>query len=209
MNASAARLPHLLLDLGDVLVTVDVPRALAHLARLTGLPEARVEAALFGSGLKRAFDLGQIGPRAFWDGFAELSGSRPPFLAFAAAYTDMFEPIPEVQKAVRSLRELGHATFLLSNTDPLHLGYCRARWPLVATMDATIASFDIQVLKPDPRFFDLALARLGLDPAECLFVDDRADNVAAAAGRGIAVHHAEDGAGTASRLLALGGGLPC
>jgi 2-haloacid dehalogenase len=41
------------------------------------------------------------------------------------------------------------------------------------------------VMKPDPRFFKLALERFGLVPEETLFTDDKAENVAAAVKLGV------------------------
>ena len=44
------------------------------------------------------------------------------------------------------------------------------------------------MIKPDPAIFRLALERFGIDPARCLFIDDRADNIAAAQTFGINGH---------------------
>ena len=41
-------------------------------------------------------------------------------------------------------------------------------------------------VKPEPRIYEILLERYGLDPAETLFIDDRAANIAAAEGLGIA-----------------------
>ena len=41
------------------------------------------------------------------------------------------------------------------------------------------------VIKPDPEYFQRALERLGLQPDEVVFIDDRPDNTAAAVALGI------------------------
>jgi putative hydrolase of the HAD superfamily len=73
-----------------------------------------------------------------------------------------------------------------SNTDPLH-------WQVlgddilaagVAAADVFV-SFRLGVEKPDPRFFARALAAAGLDAKDVVYLDDRADNVAAARGLGV------------------------
>ncbi len=49
------------------------------------------------------------------------------------------------------------------------------------------------VNKPDPRAFELALTRMGTDPARVLFVDDHAANVSAAQELGLsAVLHRDN-----------------
>ena len=40
-------------------------------------------------------------------------------------------------------------------------------------------------MKPERRIYGILLDRYGLDPAETLFIDDRAANIEAAAGVGI------------------------
>lgn len=51
-----------------------------------------------------------------------------------------------------------------------------------------VVSGDEKLVKPDPAIFALALRRFGLPPGEALFVDDRADNVAAAEAAGMIGH---------------------
>jgi putative hydrolase of the HAD superfamily len=42
------------------------------------------------------------------------------------------------------------------------------------------------VLKPDPRIYELATDRLGIDASECLFVDDQPGNITGAEAVGMA-----------------------
>jgi HAD superfamily hydrolase (TIGR01509 family) len=45
------------------------------------------------------------------------------------------------------------------------------------------------MVKPQPEIFDLLLQRFDLDPAQTLFIDDRKENVEAAALKGINTVH--------------------
>lgn len=47
---------------------------------------------------------------------------------------------------------------------------------------------ELGVAKPDPRVFHIALERVGVEPEESFFVDDRPDNVAAAVNLGMHGH---------------------
>jgi HAD superfamily hydrolase (TIGR01509 family) len=60
------------------------------------------------------------------------------------------------------------------------------------------------VRKPDPRAYAGAAETLGVHPARCVFVDDRADNVAAAEAVGMTGIVFDDAAGLRARLEALG-----
>ena len=46
-------------------------------------------------------------------------------------------------------------------------------------------SADYGLLKPDKAFFDTAISHFGLRAEECLFIDDREDNVQGAAEAGV------------------------
>ena len=48
--------------------------------------------------------------------------------------------------------------------------------PLAGTLDETIFSCDVGVSKPDPRIYEIACERLEVEPAECLFVGDGAND---------------------------------
>lgn len=49
-----------------------------------------------------------------------------------------------------------------------------------ALFDAIVLSCDIGVIKPHEAAFRIAAERLGVGPSECVFVDDRPENVAVA-----------------------------
>ncbi len=55
-----------------------------------------------------------------------------------------------------------------------------------------------RVIKPEPRIYEIVLERTGLEPADLLFVDDSAANIAAAAAMGFHVHHFTDPAAAAA-----------
>ncbi|QEU91887.1 HAD-IA family hydrolase [Streptomyces kanamyceticus] len=52
-------------------------------------------------------------------------------------------------------------------------------------VDDVISSADLGIVKPDRRIYETAAERAGVAPARCLFVDDRQENVDAAAALGM------------------------
>ena len=91
----------------------------------------------------------------------------------------------EVWTLAARFRAAGGRTALLSNSGPEVMARVRADHPLEARFDAVVISCEVGLAKPDPRIFRLCLERLGLPADAALFVDDRADNVEAAAGVGL------------------------
>jgi putative hydrolase of the HAD superfamily len=63
--------------------------------------------------------------------------------------------------------------------------YRITRFQLITIFDAFFSSCYLGVRKPDRRIYQVALDILQRDPEDCLFIDDRVENVAAAASLGI------------------------
>jgi epoxide hydrolase-like predicted phosphatase len=99
----------------------------------------------------------------------------------------------------RRLRAAGVPTGMLSNS--WGGGYPRELFPEL--FDVVVISSDVGMRKPEPRIFQHAAGLLGLRPAECIFIDDIAANVAAAEQVGFTgvLHRGPDG--TAERIAEL------
>lgn len=107
----------------------------------------------------------------------------------------------EVWALATDFRAAGGRTAFLSNSGTEVMARVRADRPLERLFDAVVISCEVGLSKPDPRIYRLCLDRLGLDAADTLFVDDRADNIAGAAGVGLETLHFE-GPGALARLQA-------
>ncbi|MFI1172393.1 HAD family hydrolase [Streptomyces melanogenes] len=67
-------------------------------------------------------------------------------------------------------------------------------------VEQIVYSHEIGVSKPDPQAFAVTCARLGVRPADCLFIDDFAPNIEAAQDAGMHGHLFEDNARTIARI---------
>jgi putative hydrolase of the HAD superfamily len=107
----------------------------------------------------------------------------------------------EMLDLIRELRERGIRTSLLSNSWGVRNDYPRHLFGEL--FDDVVISGEVGMRKPEERIFQLALTRLGLPAAECVFVDDVEGNVVAAQALGLlAVHHSEP-VSTRAALLEL------
>ena len=73
---------------------------------------------------------------------------------------------------------------MLSDAMPSILKFM-AQWGLLQLFDAAVISTQVGAIKPNPRMYAAILSALGADPAECLFVDDRVDNLKGALAAGM------------------------
>jgi len=97
----------------------------------------------------------------------------------------MFADLALYEDSMTSLVTRAHAagvrTGLLSNS--WGNDYDRTDWHEM--FDAVVISGEVGMRKPEPEIFELALVRIGLPAAECVFVDDMAHNVVAARQAGL------------------------
>lgn len=134
---------------------------------------------------------------------AALAPRPPDAEALRAAWLDMFEPEPRMLALAARLRAT-HGVYLLSNVGELHWAKLRRDHRMHEVGHDAIASYLTGFMKPDPAIYLEAERRFGLEPARTVFIDDRAENVAAARDRGWqAVHHTDVDA-TFRALRALG-----
>jgi putative hydrolase of the HAD superfamily len=86
-----------------------------------------------------------------------------------------FRPYPDVEPALRALRDAGIRLVIASNWDcslPDWLGPTG----LLELVDGIVTSADAGRAKPDPAVFRLALELAGAEPAEALHVGDSLEN---------------------------------
>ncbi|GAA1164188.1 hypothetical protein GCM10009630_72950 [Kribbella jejuensis] len=99
-----------------------------------------------------------------------------------------FEHQPAMAALVRRINQRGIRTALLSNS--WGNTYPRDTWD--GMFDDIVISGEVGLRKPEPEIFRLAAGRLGLEPAECVFVDDLQLNVDGARAVGMtAILHTE------------------
>jgi FMN phosphatase YigB (HAD superfamily) len=79
----------------------------------------------------------------------------------------------------------GHQLVLASNTDPIHFSYAVQHFPVLQRFDRYFLSYEMGLLKPEPEFFLRLLRELDIHPGDCVFIDDRAENVESARSIGI------------------------
>lgn len=95
-------------------------------------------------------------------------------------------------EAVRRARAAGVRTGLISNSWG---GTTYDRVAVDGLFDAVVISGEVGLHKPQPEIFELGAERIGVPPAECVFVDDLRENCAGAEAVGMTaiLHRGADG----------------
>ncbi len=105
---------------------------------------------------------------------------------------------------LRALRKRGVAVFALTNFGAETFDYALTQFDFLNEFDRAYVSGKLGLIKPDPALYAYVEGDCGIAPDRLLFVDDRPENIVAAARRGWRVHQFESASGFAARLVAEG-----
>jgi putative hydrolase of the HAD superfamily len=194
----------LLLDFGGVL-TSDFFGSIDDYCQRLGLPRGRFRALVTtdpaGTALYHRVERGEISQARFERELGALLGVAPDGLV--AGLLAGLRPDPQMVEAVARARKAGIRVGVITNSwgtapyDPYE-GY-----QLNERFDALVVSGEVGIRKPDPAIYRLAADKLGVPPSRCVFVDDVAANLPAAAELGMATVHHVDSSTTVAELERL------
>lgn len=101
------------------------------------------------------------------------------------AYVSPNTPNPEMLALLSELKERGVVLAILSNSIPITTA--KVREDLAGVFDVEIFSDEVGLRKPDPRIWEMALEKLGKNPEQCLYIDDKGKNLSVPSEMGMAV----------------------
>ncbi|MBC7543922.1 MAG: HAD family phosphatase [Candidatus Sericytochromatia bacterium] len=172
-------------DLGGVLIQWQTAQLLQE-----ALPEVDLTDSpllqIFAGPEWLAYDRGEYTEaEAFASISARLPDDAESIERVAAVWRDHLVPIPANVSLLEKLTDSGIKAYALSNFARQSFAMVFDRNPWMLRFTGMMVSGHFGVLKPEPAIFDQFLRHYSLDPATCLFIDDHADNVAAAAAAGM------------------------
>lgn len=91
--------------------------------------------------------------------------------------SDTIETYNYTHSWIRELKEKGYRVLILSNFSEKAYRECGEKLSFVAETDGAVISYREKLIKPDPEIYDLLVDRYGLIPAECVFLDDKQENI--------------------------------
>jgi putative hydrolase of the HAD superfamily len=171
------------------MVLTGKPNAEAHdaLVRLTGLAPDRFEQLYWTD--RHAYDEGKLSGITFWQKFLADAGLDAPASLVeelnrwdARMWTTQNPAMLDWQL---QLRQHGLRTAILSNMGDSVLENIQREFDWLSRFDVLVWSYQLGMAKPDPAIYLHALEKLGTQPEETLFIDDKQVNIDAARDLGI------------------------
>ena len=163
-------------DLGGVIVRTGDREPRTKLAERLGMTYEELAKAVFENESSLRASLGAVSPQEHWADVIQRLG-LPPSEAdsvrqefFAGDSLDL-----DLINFLRSLRPK-YRTGLLSNAWSDMRAYLIGQ-NIADVFDTIVISAEVGIMKPDARIYQLALEKLGVAPAEAVFVDDFIVNI--------------------------------
>ena len=179
---------NIIFDLGGVLVGFDRQRSIDAFERIgcgkvaDYIRDHRTEDLFY------RIELGEISTHDFCEEVRQMTATNADDEAIIEAWNVLLTPVTGKRlQRLRELREKGVRLFLLSNTNDMHWQYCGHQ--LNGCFERVFLSYEMRLAKPDTAIFAEVLRQADIDAHDTLFIDDNADNIAAAASLGIKTFH--------------------
>lgn len=180
----------IIFDFGSVLVKMGDEGPRLALADQLGIPLEELNRLIFDTDSAIRAMVGEMTSEEHWQTVAGALGV--PATDMPAIMTQFWSSDVVNQELVEVIPMLGkeYKIGLLSNAWDDLRKVLKTRIPIDHLFDDIVISAEVQMGKPDPGIFQLAVKRLGVQPGEAVFIDDVLANVEAARTIGLkAIHY--------------------
>jgi len=181
------RIKAIIFDLGNVLIDFDHAIAAKRIAPFTDKTISGIFDLFFNSEITGLFEAGKIAPPEFFSRVKEMLNLRIGYGEFLPIWNEIFFLSPKnhlVYNLARKLKE-SYRLAVLSNINILHFEYLKKNFPVFDAFHNIITSFELGLIKPDPRVYIKTLEVLQAQPINVFYTDDRPELVESAKSLGI------------------------
>ncbi len=191
---------NIVFDLGGVIFEIDKNQAIRRFNEVGFDDAASYLDAFEQVGIFGELESGMMSAEQFRLRLSELAGKQLTMDDCAYGWQGYKVNLPQrnLDKLIE-LRQRGFRVSLLSNTNPFMMQWARSNafdgrgHGLDHYFDALYLSYELRVMKPDRRIFEVMLRRENARPEETVFIDDSAHNVDVAATMGMHVLQPDNG----------------
>jgi len=172
-------------DLGKVILFFDNNIFLKKMMNYSPLSLEEMRESIFSHfEVVQDFDRGKLTPQQFYREVLKRFRAQIDYQEFFDIYNDIFSLNPPVLSLLNRLKSR-HRLVLLSNTDVMRFGFIKKRFPEILIFDDYVLSYEVGCIKPHPQIYRVALKKAEARADECVFIDDREENIEGARRVGI------------------------
>lgn len=176
----------IILDMGNVLIDFRW-KALFHEMGLEGEKFNRMAAATVLDPVWNEFDRGIWTDKMMEDAFIKNAPEleKEIRLMMSDYFPGLLRKFDYTDGWLDSLKAKGYKLYILSNFSEKAFRDCAPELDYVSKADGAVISYKVNMIKPDPGIYRYLLDTYDINPEEAVFIDDNADNIAAAGKFGI------------------------
>ena len=175
----------LLFDLGNVLVGLDFDRAYRAAAKQGPYSPDEIRARLRDARIADPFERGEMSSQEFYRRCIDLLGLELSFDRFSELWGDMFVKEPLLDDELVESLAGQYRLVVVSNTNELHMRFIEREYRILRHFKHFVLSHEVGAMKPNRRFYEQALETAKAPPEQCVFIDDRRENILGAEAMGI------------------------
>lgn len=190
-------------DIGNVLLRFSSRAVLARVACAVRSHPLKLAKYLWKSDIGERIERGEVSGDQLYALFQSELGYKGSFAQFRLLWCDHFS-LDRGSYAILKKTAQNVPTYLLSNTNALHIDFIRERYEFPTLVRGAILSHELGIRKPDPAIYKAALKLSGTKAEETVFVDDLKPNVDAAGKMGFRAIRFKDADDLRKRFDALG-----
>lgn len=176
--------PVFIFDLGKVLVDFDYSIAARKIAARSSKAPADLHAFLGSSPLLVEYESGRLNRQQFYAAVRDAIHFDGDLAEFSGYFAEIFTEMPGTIALHAELRQLGFKSYIFSNTNDLAIEHVRRDFPFFANFDDYILSYEVGAMKPQPEIYAAMEKLCGRSGGDLIYLDDRAENIAAGVARG-------------------------
>lgn len=190
-------------DIGNVLLRFSNKRILRKFAWAVGRHPVKVARHIWKGRIVDRIERGEVTGEGVYALFVSELGYTGDFAKFKELWCNQFTLDRGSFAILKSLSER-MPTYLLSNTNELHIDYIRERYVFPGLVKGAILSHELRLRKPQIEIYQAALKMSGTAPDETVFIDDLEENCAGARKAGLHAIRYRNAKDLKKRLAALG-----
>jgi len=190
-------------DIGNVLLRFSNKRILRKVAWAVGRHPVNVARQIWKGRIVDRIERGELSGEEIHGLFITELGYKGDFVKFKTLWCDHFT-LDRGSFAILKSLSARVPTYLLSNTNALHIEHIRARYAFPALVKGAILSHELRLRKPQREIYEAALKLSGTAPEETVFIDDLEENCEGARKAGLHAIRYRGAKDLKKRLGALG-----
>lgn len=193
------QIKNIVFDFGGVIISFDRDQAVKAFRQI-GVKEAdRLLDKYHQKGIFQEVENGNMDAEAFRRELSKICGKELTYKEVEDGWKGFVTEVPQYKLDYLNELRKKYKVYILSNTNPYIMGWARsvaltpAGKPLDAYVDKIYTSYEAGSTKPDRGIFEYMIKDSGLNPAETIFVDDGASNIAVGEELGFVTLQPENG----------------